>query len=220
MRARPLASPGAVLLLLPLCGLIAGCPDDPKPPPDPEGPSCLFEPVGDVNAPIELEIIALDPDYQAYPVEEGSVVHNIFPPQGGRVVFAGVRARNIDPCAVLLAGALRDPVSKQVRPESRTVNLRPGEDGWASSVPTDISTFSNIPTCPNQWASQDLYGVPYELIVEVTERSGRKASASFTVQPVCEEAGFIEECRCICQGGYELGEVCTEGTGGGGGAGG
>ncbi|AKT36049.1 hypothetical protein [Chondromyces crocatus] len=225
MRLRHLAPLGA-LLILPLGLITGGCPGDPEPPPQPPptpdgGPTgCKLEPLGDPTAPIEFEIIALDPEYQAYPVSDGDVVHNLFPPQGGRVIFAGVRATNLDPCAVQLAGAIRDPVSQQARPESRTTNLKPLGDGWGASIESDISTFSNIPTCPNQWSSRDLYDAPYELTVQITERTGRTASKTVQVVPVCEEAGLIDDCRCMCKGGYVLGEACAPGSGSGGGSGG
>lgn len=222
MPPRPLAFPAAFGALA-LLTLLAGCPDD-------EGPSdgtggstttgCTLQPLGDTSAPIEFEIIALDPSYTSQPITDGSTVHNIFPPQGGRVIFAGVRATNIDPCGVQLGGGLRDLQSNQVRFDYRTINLKPQEDGWGASVDGDIASFANIPTCHNQWSARDLYDQDYDLTLELTERSGRVASKTIRVRPVCQEPGFIEECLCICKAGYMLGEVCASGGGGSGGSGG
>lgn len=213
-----LAAAAAPLLLL----LLPGCPDDDGGTGGTggTGPGCTLQPLGDVSAPIEMEVIALDPTYASQPVADGGVVHNLFPPQGGRVVFAGVRATNIDPCGVQLSGGIRDLQSQQVRFDYRTINLQPQADGWGASAESDIASFANIPTCPNQWSARDVFDQDYDLIVEITERSGRKASKTLRVRPVCQEPGFEAECTCICKAGYVLGEVCEPGTGGAGGAGG
>jgi hypothetical protein len=181
---------------------------------------CRFPFIGDPEAELEVELIALGPDGKIEPITEGGAVTLMFPPQGGRVLFAGVRARNVTPCGVRLSGALKDPVSEQVRIDSRIINLEVTEEGWGRSAPTDISTFANIATCPNQWSSQDVFGKPHELILTLTEKdSGRKVMKSVNIVPTCNEPGQEEQCLCMCKQGYTLGEMCS-GSGGAGGAGG
>lgn len=176
-----------------------------------DGPiGCKLAFLGDPAKDIELELIALDADYHAVKVADGDAIALMFPPQGGRVIFAGVRATNVDPCAVKITGALRDLATQQVRVDTRTVNLEAQEGGWGASADDDIASFSNIPICPNQWSETDVYGADYELSVTLTERSKRAVTVTRTVKPACSEPAYEAECRCICRGGYKLGETCAD----------
>jgi hypothetical protein len=179
-------------------------------------------------------VIALDVDLEPFVVEDGATVAVITPPAGGRMVFAGARVANLDPCAAQLAGSLREmggDLLKAVRLDSRTIHLLAAGDGWGTSDPGDISTFANIPVCPNQWADSDVFDVDYELRVTVTDRDGRTATTSRVVRPACllgdgllnnggreprPPEAFLAECLCMCRAGYELGDTC-EGEGGAGG---
>jgi hypothetical protein len=133
----------------------------------------------------------------------------MLPPQGGRVMFIGVRATNIGPCGVELTGTLRDLSSGQVRIDSRKTHLAPTGDGWGTSVDTDISTFAMIPTCPNQWASTDVYGNTFELELSVLDKDGRTATKKLNVVPTCGEPADLAECQCQCKKGYTLGQACN-----------
>ncbi len=192
----------------------AAC-SSPDPPPETDAGviigGCKLAYLGDPSAEPMMEIIALDPEGEIEAVAEGSSVSLIFPPQGGRVVFAGVRATNVDPCGVRVAGALRDPVTKQVRLDNRILNLEPTGDGYGRSAPTDISTFANIAACPNQWAEEDLFDKPYELTVSLTDRDGRKVTKVMNVIPRCDEPGREAECLCMCAADYVLGMACEDG---------
>ena len=138
---------------------------------------------------------------------EGGPAPMILPPQGGRVILVGVRAKNIDPCGVELFGSIRDEATSQVRLDQRTTNLAPKGD-VAESIPEDISSYTNIPTCPNQWASVDVDGSSFEVTVSVTDRGGRTASKTLHAVPFCSEPENEAECLCKCQEGYMLGQVC------------
>jgi hypothetical protein len=124
------------------------------------------------------------------------------------VIFAGVRATNVDACHVTLSGSLRDPQNGKICFDERTVNLRPTDDGWGASVDSDISTFSNIPVCPNQWASADAFGSEFDLTVKLRDRGGRTIEKTVRVVPACAEPENEEQCKCICKQGYVLGEMC------------
>jgi hypothetical protein len=162
-----------------------------------------------------MHVIALGADGASSPVADGGPVALIFPPQGGRVIFAGVRARNVDPCGVELSGALRDLATHQVRVDVRTVNLAATSDGYVASTDSSISTFANVPVCPNQWSSVDAFGQPYDLEMTLTDRAGRTASQKIRVVPACAEPDRAAECRCICKEGYVLGEACPTDGGAG-----
>ncbi|WP_437966565.1 hypothetical protein WMF04_44345 [Sorangium sp. So ce260] len=194
----------ALLLVAPACG------DDGEPPPvGPDPPQmCKHGYLGEEGAPIQIEVIALDSSDAARPVSDGDGVDIIMPPQGGRVIFLGVRATNLSACGVQLSGSLRDTESGRVMSESRTVTLKPTGDGWGASVDADISTFANVGVCPNNWSDRDIFDHDYEIVVQVKDREGRTAQQITKVRPACNEPEFEVECRCICKHGYILGEAC------------
>lgn len=173
------------------------------------GSSCSLGFLGDPAEPVELEITVRGPDQLSKKLEPGGEAAMILPPQGGRVIFVGVRATNIGACGVELTGTLRDKTSGQIRVDGRTTNLKPTGDGWGGSVDTDISTFSNIPVCPNQWATTDMFGNTFELEVSVEDKEGRTASAKLDVVPACSEKEHEAECLCQCKLGYTLGQTCN-----------
>lgn len=165
--------------------------------------------VGDPGAPVELRVVVKDPGAGAplREIRDGDVITLTLPPQGGRVIFVGARARNLDARALRLAGSLRDLQNGAVRLDVRTTNLLVS-DGWGASSAQDISTFSNIPICPNQWSTTNTWGTPYELTIEVTDAANRSARAVLRVTLACDEPGQMEQCFCICKQGYTLGEAC------------
>lgn len=170
---------------------------------------CKLPFVGDAARPIGLSLVTRGADPVSTDLVDGAMAPMILPPQGGRVILVGVRASNIDPCGVEISGAIRDKVTSQVRVDQRTTNLRPSADGTlAESVPEDFSTYANIPTCPNQWASTDIQGNSFEVTVSVTDRLGRTASQTLNAVPFCAEPENEAECLCKCQQGYELGQAC------------
>ena len=220
--SRPSALPGAAIVLIAaasgallLSAFASGCGPDVSPPVDAGSDvvvGCTLPFLGDSTKPTELELIVLKADYTSTPVAEGDSVALLFPPQGGRVIFAGVRARNIDPCGIQLAGAVRDLATQQLRVDARTVNLEATSDGWGQSSDADIASFANVPMCPNQWSTTNIYGTKYELEVTITDRAMHKTTKKVAVVPACAEPENAAECTCICRGGYVLGEACDGGT--------
>lgn len=173
------------------------------------GLGCKLPFVGDPTQPIGLSLVTRGAELVSKDLADGGMAPMILPPQGGRVVLIGVRATNIDPCGVELNGSIRDTSTQQVRVDLRTTNLKPSADGLlAESVPSDISTYANIPTCPNQWASTDIMGNAFEITVSVTDRQGRTASQTLNAVPFCAEPENEAECLCKCQQGYMLGQTC------------
>jgi hypothetical protein len=199
---------GAIILAT--CGAL-GC-SDPSPPSvdtnDAGGVGCQLAFLGSASKAPELEVLVLGTDGVSTPLVDGGTVPLVTPPQGGRVVFLGVRATNMDPCAVKLTGAIRDPATKQVRIDGRTINLAPVGDGYGVSVDSDIATFANVPVCPNEWASTDAYDHSFEVELTLVDRGGREATSSALVTPKCAEPQNAAECACICKQGYILGESC------------
>jgi hypothetical protein len=187
---------------------LLGCPSETPPGPD-AGGECQLAYAGDPAKPIEMTLTALGPDSRSRPLMNGDKVPLIFPPQGGRVIFVGVKARNLDPCEARISGALRDKSNQQVRLDARTVNLEPGEGGFVTSTDANIASFANVPVCPNQWAASDAFDNVFELVVTLTDRSGKKLTQTIDVTPECAEPSMRAECLCICKWGYKLGEECS-----------
>lgn len=217
-----------VLAALPLIALMGGCPEDAPPAQDggsEEAPPsvCPTGYLGDLKAEPIIELRALRADGTDVPLVDGDDLAIVFPPQGGRVAFVGVRALNVDGCGMQIVGALRDPNSKQLRLDGRTVNLRREPDGWGTTGrgtstniedSAEIGDYSNIPICPNQWADQDIYDKTFELEVVITDRLKKTITKKINVVPRCAEPGEkAVACRCLCRNGYVLGETCGEDAG-------
>ena len=222
----------ALLALSSLTAVIGGCPEDggPRAPPADAGAGdvqlesvCPTGYLGDPNADAIIELRALRADGTDVPLNDGDDLAVLFPPQGGRVSFVGVRALNVDGCGLQIVGALRDPTTKQLRLDGRTVNLRREPDGWGTTGrgtatniadSAEIGDYSNIPLCPNQWAEQDVFDERFELEVVITDRRKKTISKKIAVIPRCAEPGEREvSCRCLCRKGYVLGETCGEDAG-------
>jgi len=190
---------------------LAACADDDDGPMPP--PPCTLPFAGDPAEAVVIEPVQLTPERELAPLGDGDEIALILPPQGGRVVFAGVRAQNLDPCAAKIQGVLRDTEGNMpLQLDTRIVNLEV-EDGWGSSNPDDISSFSNVPVCPNNWSNRDANGLPYQLTIAITDRGGRNAETTLEVTPVCAEPEHQAECECICAEGYVLGQSCDGGGG-------
>jgi len=208
-------------LILSLLLLECASPSSSPPAPD-AAPVCGVGFLGDNGKPIDFEFRVVGGDAIDKPLKDGDDVQLVFPPQGGRVIFVGVRATNIDPCAVQLSGAIRDVSTKQVRVDARTINLNPDGTGWGTSGTTSqsliaaVSNYSNIPLCPNQWSATNVFDTQYELEVTLKESNhgtlekARSLTKTIHVTPRCSEPGQLApECRCICHANYQLGEMCN-----------
>jgi hypothetical protein len=204
---------GAKMVLIALALQTTACSSSSGP-----GEPCPAGFLGSASHPPALEILALRPDDSVAPVTDGGAVSLMLPPQGGRVLFVGARATNLDGCGLQLTGALRDETSRQVRVDMRTVNLIATGDGWGATgvgiVSDAVSNFSNIAACPNQWSKTDVFGHTYGLEVTLVDRGGRTVSASVPVVPYCGEPASAAECMCICAAGYTLGQACPPADGG------
>jgi hypothetical protein len=176
--------------------------------------------LGDASAAPTFDLQVITAQGSVVPVPDGGAVSLLTPPQGGEVVFAGVRATNLNACGAQLTGALRDEASGRVTLDMRTVNLIPTGDGWGVSGTTVdfvAANFANIPACPNQWSSTDVSGNPFHLEVTLTDSAGRVATRVIEVTPQCDgDPG----CVCICKAGYLLGQACPTSVAGDGGDGG
>jgi hypothetical protein len=180
------------------------------------GPPACARFVGDPGRDIELQVVVLGADGTTTAIGGGARVPLVKPPQGGRVLFVGVRARNLDICSVEIVGALRDPATQAVLGlEGRPVALTVASDGWAEASATgQPSSYANVAVCPNFRSARDIDEEPYELLLQLTDTSHRMGQASLTVTPFCAEPDSAVECQCICKKGYVLGSPCLPPDGG------
>jgi hypothetical protein len=179
-----------------------------NPAPVPYLSKCQHGVIGDPKKAPEIEILTLTPG-QFETVTDGASVSLAFPPAAGSTLFAGARVRNMDPCGIRIRGEIADPVSGQIRIDTRIINMEPTDDGWASSSLDDIYTTSNLAVCPNQWAMQDIFDNEFQLTMIVTDRDQRIAWKSLRVVPRCDIPGEEERCKCQCSKDYLLGQICS-----------
>jgi hypothetical protein len=198
---------------------LAACSSPPVPATDAaaDAEPCAAGFLGDGGAPdFEIQVVLADGTIAT--IQDGATVPLLHPPQGGRVLFAGIRATNVDGCALLLLGALRDHGSSKVMLDQRSINLVSTGDGWGASAASTqsttgaISSFSNIPACPNQWSTTDLYGQPYGLEMTIQDRAKRTLTKKIQVIPECAQPENRAECLCICKAGYSLDSACDAGN--------
>ena len=159
---------------------------------------------------MEIAPVYMAPDESVQPLVDGEAVPLVFPPQGGRVLFIGVRATNLSPCGVKLTGVARDLATEQIRFDARPLNLVPGPDGKGGSIAGDLSSFSNVPICPNQWASTDAFDQTFGLELQVQDQDGKKGEVKLQAKLTCAEPANEEGCKCICKQGYTTDQVCNE----------
>lgn len=164
-------------------------------------------PIGDPSAPAELQIVNLEADQATVSVTQSMAkVPLIPPPQGGWIVLLGARARNLDGCQATLTTALIDTCDGQIlQIDKRPTRLEMGADGWGVS---SVTTFGNLPVCPQLTATRDLHDVPYEIRVQIEDVHGQKATASMTVVPVCSAGP--SRCMCECARDYTVGSSCEQ----------
>jgi hypothetical protein len=196
----------ALTLLAAACGNGGGAPAD-------AGVDACSAFVGDPTQLMDLEVVVLDEEGNLATIGDNDPVPLIMPPQGGRVIFAGIRARHINTCGpVQITGSLRDgtqPTDRVVGLDGRPINLVASADGWAESAePMQLASYSNIPVCPNHSSSRDIFGELYQLTIGVLDSGNRRGSVSVMVRPFCAEPEKEAACRCICKQGYVLGDPC------------
>lgn len=165
--------------------LLIGCGTDPKQPP------------------AEIQIIHQDANSAIIETQPMGQVPLIAPPQGGWVVLLGVRAKNIDPQANITTALVDACDSQLIQIDMRPTRLDAGADGWSQS---SLTTFGNLPVCPQLTATRDLHDVPYIIKVSVEDADGQKATASLTVVPTCPVEA--SRCTCECDRDYVVGNEC------------
>jgi hypothetical protein len=156
--------------------------------------------IGSESIATEMTIVARTVEGSAMAVVEGGPIPVLGAPQGGDVMFAGVRARNLNGCGVNVTAALRDEgTDRIIGLDGRPVNLTPGPDGWGMpSDPIGLSDWANIPVCPSAAATRSVVGSAYLLQFTLTDQGGRTAQASLHVIPFCGDPQTAGYCTTLC----------------------
>jgi hypothetical protein len=172
----------------------------------PGDPDCVTF-VGDRTQAPAMDVVALGADGTSAVLAGGGAIQLIKPTQGGRVLLAGLRARNVCTGTIEVDAALIDPCNGHVAGlEGRSVQFVSAGGYAVAAEPTQLSSYANVAVCPNNIGDRDIEDQAYRLTVSLKDGLGRVASATIDVTPVCAEP--VEECRCICAAGYVLGQPC------------
>jgi hypothetical protein len=168
--------------------------------------------IGDPAQAPAIDMVTLDAAFAVHTAGDGSELALIRPPQGGKIVLVGARARNVCAGPIQVTGAVTDLCTgRVVGLESRTVLYVAAADGGVADVkePAQISSYANVAVCPNNVAARDLDGEPYRVTVTIQDKLGRVAEKVITATPVCAEPEDERECRCTCRAGYANGDTCA-----------
>lgn len=195
-------------LLLLFASAIYGCPNDP---PTPADSGCF---VGDPDAGPEMVVIHQTASGTVSRTVSNAPVPMIEPPQGGRVVFIGARAKNMDGCPINITTSLIDDCTGLVVGfEGRDVLMKPAGDGWIEpEFPDELANYSNLATCPVAARDRKINDETYTLEVRLADKAGRKITQRLPIRPVCAEPAQRAECLCLCRAHYVLGECPDAGT--------
>jgi hypothetical protein len=159
--------------------------------------------IGDLSLPIEIIPI----DATLTDIAEGAAIMLDVPIQGGIVIYAGARARNLDGCNARVIAALRDLDSHQVIGlEERPTILRTDSGGWGAPVGAPQYALANIAVCPNVTGTHDLFATPWQLEVRIETADHRSATITRTVTPMCGPPNGFVDCPCECAAGWQPGQ--------------
>ncbi|MFO0722130.1 MAG: hypothetical protein U1E65_00015 [Myxococcota bacterium] len=167
--------------------------------------------IGDPNAAPTIGVVYRSGDGTMHDLAAGGQVPLLLPPQGGKVIFVGVRAKNIDGCPVTISASIRDQCTQSlIAHEERPVTLESTGDGWLTpKIPDALENYSNLPACPRAALDRDVNNEPYQLEIKIEDKKGRTATTAITVVPVCNTPDQQAQCECECAADYRQGASCT-----------
>ena len=122
-------------------------------------------------------------------------------PQGGFVLYVGVRAKNTT-CEVLLRGSFIDPTNGfEYAFDGRPSLLKIGLDGWGMPEPKDYSALVNLVPCPD-YHDKDVVGSPFLLNLEA-QTGSQTINTSILIVPRCPPSE--DYCNRECSSLYDAG---------------
>jgi hypothetical protein len=172
------------------------------------GPAPCTTFIGSPQQPIEGTLITVDKNGALVDVAAGDAVLLQPPPQGGYVVYAGARARNLKACNVDFQGQLIDMATGGLAGfDRRQANLVAGPDGWGRPDGSQFANLANVNPCPDP-SPNDVQGRTLLLQMQLTDQDGRTLKLSTPVVPQCQldDPGVQANCVCTCSANYSLGK--------------
>lgn len=187
-------------------------PIDGEPDAGPESTQCSPWVIGDASLPIELEPVRVGGSGLMAVLDDDDVMMSV-PPQGGIIVLAGVRAKNVDGCAAQVTGSVRDlDTGRVIGLDDRPGSLYDSVDGWATPTSPAFASLPNIAVCPNASAGRDVFDARWRLEFTVTD-GARTATVARAVVLRCPPPSLFGDCRCLCAADYQPGTCPTGGNG-------
>lgn len=163
---------------------------------------------GDPSEPVQVELV-LDRAGDLITVSDHDRADLLPPPQGGFVMYAGVRAKNISSCGAQLRGQLRDAATLVALSDFdlRSSDFEPEKNSnwWVPTSLANFDTVPNIPVCPDN-SGGSVLGKEVLLSVRLSDRSLRTATAEKLIVPSCPNDGCRAMCECICSAGTQPGK--------------
>jgi hypothetical protein len=156
-------------------------------------PCCGDTVAGDASQDAVVEPMVFQPGGYRVP-EEGAQVPLIAGGQGGLMIIAGVRARNVDTCGVTVRARLLSLDGQLLSESFSERRLDKREDGSAEIVDDDGS--HGLILFPCDFSEERAVGISRMLEVTVTDSDGRSATSRTTVVSTCGDLG--EWCENTC----------------------
>jgi hypothetical protein len=133
-------------------------------------------------------------------LDDGAQLHLQIPPQGGVVLFIGATVEGLGEAQAQLYGdlSLGGVSVGNDRRGSRFVRVAGGGDSVGPPLSSSVA-MANVPVCPD--GGLVALGMTATLQVTVSDDStGRSASASVSVVPLCQQSDATLQrfCQCEC----------------------
>lgn len=168
--------------------------------------------VGDLSADIELDLVLRTSAGENLHAGDGALAPLLRAPQGGLVMFAGPRARNLNGCDVEVTATVEDPCSGAVLSQgTASISLVEDEEGYAvPAEPHFLRHFVHLPMCPSAAAVRNVNDEPYRLRLRIKDARGREAEVTRRVVPTCTQQDVTAFCQCACNANYDVNRQCAE----------
>lgn len=159
--------------------------------------------VGDRSLPVDLEVIVAElapsgGSLRPVSAVDGLRVPLIPQPTGAVALFVGARVKNVDTCAINVAGRLGDATENVSF--NRPIAMVKAQDGWAEAAHSaDAQGYLMLFACPNHWSSRDVYENSYPLEVTVTDSTARTAKKTLSIVPFCGDPDHQSQCLNDCK---------------------
>ena len=151
--------------------------------------------------------MGIDPSGNLKVLADGDALGLAVPGQGGYVLYAGVRARNLQACGVTMSAQLVDGTTGQSLTglDQRQSDLTtPSGDYFLPANDELLFALPNIPACPDP-LGKGVQGKSIVLQVTVTDRTRFKAATvRVNVVPTCPQS-LQANCQCVCGPNYQAG---------------